>query len=305
MIPAPACETTRAHDGSSSACGTYGTTSTFAGCGPSDDRVDARSGRDDDPDRQAAQAGERRRQHSGRLVEHGAEGQVDDGIAAGGEEVAELIGQPLPGSRAAERRAQQTDVRPLIGGRGRQRRRADPQVGGGEDISVGRPGQLGDHRRHPLPHPRRQRHAEAVDDLTGTRHRGGDGAGQLHLLVDHEVRRPRHGARHEIGGPATPGRHEVLGRQRSAATRCLVGPPDRPRVEAVGLDVGDELGPGRDDDCVTGVARRHGQRQDRVDVAVHRAAAEEDPHRAMMRPVGPAVMERAWRSSGGQAAGGS
>ena len=301
MIPAPACDTTSAHDGSSRACGTYGTTSTFAGCGPSDAGSTPGPVVTTSRTAQPAQAGERRRQHARRLVEDGAEGEVDDGVAAGGEERGELVRQPLAGGghdrtpgAAGARRAHWSAA--AAGSDGGLIRR---YVAHRTTAAPSRPGQLGDDRGHPshthrgsitprpwmawrAPSPRRRR------------------------------RRPAPSPRGRRGPAPTPwraarGRRPAGGRWSTKYSGDRAArPPDASCVqpidqvvEAVGGDVGDELRPGGDDHVVTGVARAASdQREDRVDVAVHRAAGEEDPHRAMMRPAGRAVMETVWRSVG-------
>ena len=250
-------------------------------------RVDARSRSSPPPVRAA---GARRPAPSPahrRLVEHGAEREVDDRVVPGGEEGGELdrtAAPPRPDDRTP---AQQADVRPLVGRLGRQRRRADPQVRGIEHGRVGR--------------PRRARRRSAPSRPTPTaaasrRDRGWrDGRPSPRRRPPRPAPSPR-GRRGRAPRPTARGTRSAA-RRRPVVTKysgdSAARPPDASCVQPIDQCRGRGRRRGRRARARWRRRRRdrrrgrQRQREDRVDVAVHRAAAEEDPHRAMMRPAGP------------------
>ena len=106
-----------------------------------------------------------------------------------------------------------------------------------------------------------------------------DRAAQLGLLVHDEVGQPLHRQRDQVGR-ATLGRGREVREPGvlAAAAGVVVGQPDRPGVQAAALEMVGEVGTGGERDGVAGVARGQRQRQQGVDVAVQRAADEQDAH---------------------------
>jgi hypothetical protein len=132
--------------------------------------------------------------------------------------------------------------------------------------------------------------------MAGTGMRGGERASELGELVHDDVGPPLLGPRNQLD--RTLGRgfdehalylhpHPLLSWKirrvrvgRTGGRVCLrAARADQPGLEIPALDLGRQLGTGREDHLVARQLRLPRQRQHRVDVPVGRAAGEQDAHK--------------------------